>query len=203
MCAAPPAAAAAAAACKHILAFFFIITSHYKNTTRQSQLHVSLPLPLSQWHRGLVGSCALTSHHTALPPLSVTASATSPKLSHKQAITLRFILTSLLQSERRSRVSRGERARSPHFLDRDAPLGAALGGRAPADGEPGGLGLLPTVVSDRTAMPHSADRHNKTTSRPTQDTLRRSAPPRTAGPVGTAPRPLSLRQWAGATSPPY
>lgn len=55
------------------------------------------------------------------------------------------------------------------------------------EAEPEGLGVLPTVVSDRTAMPHSADRHNKTTSRPTQNTLRGSAPPRTAGPVGAAP----------------
>ncbi len=47
--------------------------------------------------------------------------------------------------------------------------------------------MLPTVVSDRTAMPHSADRHNKTTSRPTQNTLGSSAPPRTTGPAGTAP----------------
>ncbi|KAL7393859.1 hypothetical protein ABVT39_017035 [Epinephelus coioides] len=45
-------------------------------------------------------------------------------------------------------------------------------------------------------MPHSADRHNKTTSRPTQNTLSGSAPPRTAGPVGTAPLSASTSELA-------
>lgn len=35
----------------------------------------------------------------------------------------------------------------------------------------GGLLVLPTGVSGRTAMPHSADGHNKTTSRPAQNAL--------------------------------
>lgn len=115
-----------------------------------------------------VGSCAQL-HATSPPPrVNVTVTATSPKLSHKQAIILRLIFTSWLQSEHCSHLSRNERATSPHFLDCDAPDGAARGARVPAGGEPEGLGVLPTVVSDRTAMPHSADRHNKTTSRPTQ-----------------------------------
>lgn len=58
--------------------------------------------------------------------------------------------------------------------------------RVSVEGEPEWLAVLPTVVSDRTAMPRSADRHKKTTSRPTQNTLRGSAPPRTVGPVGAA-----------------
>lgn len=73
---------------------------------------------------------------------------------------------------------------------------AALRARVPGEGEPGGLGVLPAAVSDRTAMPHSADRHNKTTSRPTQNTLRGSAPPRTAGPVGPAPLSGSTNELA-------
>lgn len=46
--------------------------------------------------------------------------------------------------------------------------------RVSVEGEPEGLAVLPTVVSDRTAMPRSADRHKKTTSRPTQNTDRKS-----------------------------
>lgn len=124
-----------------------------------------------------------TPHHS----LSVTTAATQSQLSHKQAMILGLIFTSLLQYGRCSHLSRSERARSPHFLDYDAPDRAALVARVSVEGEPEGLWVLPTVVSDRTAMPHSADRHNKTTSRPTQNTLRGSAPPRTAGPVGAAP----------------
>lgn len=136
----------------------------------------------------LFGGILSTLHH-----ISVTVTATAPKLSHSQAIMSRLIFTSS-QCERCNHLLRSERARSPHFLDCDAPDRAALGARVPAEGEPGGLLVLPTVVSDRTAMPHSADGHNKTTSRPTQDTLRGFAPPRTADPVGTAPLPLSLHQ---------
>lgn len=111
----------------------------------------------------------LSTSHTA-PLLPVTTTATQPKLTHNQVITLRLIFTSSLQCRRCSHLSRSERARSPHFLDCDAPDRAGLGARDPGEGERDGLGVLPTVVSDRTAMPHSADRHNKTTSRPTQDT---------------------------------
>lgn len=70
-------------------------------------------------------------------------------------------------------------------------------GRAGVQAEPRRLLVLPAAVSEPTAMPHSADRHNKTTSRPTPSALRVPAPPRTAAPVGAAP-PVSLRQWAGA-----
>ncbi|KAI4811334.1 hypothetical protein KUCAC02_014244 [Chaenocephalus aceratus] len=45
-------------------------------------------------------------------------------------------------------------------------------------------------------MAHSADRHNKTTSRPTRNTLRGSAPLRTAGPMGAAPLSASTNQQA-------
>lgn len=117
----------------------------------------------------------------------MTTAATQPKLSHKRAIILRLIFTSLLQYVRCSHLSRGERARSPHFLDCDALDRAALGARVPVEREPEELAVLPAGVSDRTAMPHSADRHSKTTSRPTQNTLRGSALPRTAGLMGTAP----------------
>lgn len=65
--------------------------------------------------------------------------------------------------------------------------------------------MLPTVVSDRTAMPHSADRHNKTTSRPTQKhtpRLRTTPHGRSGGhrppPPTPLPTALSLHQWAGA-----
>lgn len=181
-CCGPPHAA-------HPRFYFSIIITHNEAT----QLHDCAPTMKTR-----VGSCAQL--HT-ISLLSVATTATSPKLSHKQGIILRLIFTSLLQSGRCSHLSRSERARSPHFLDCDALDRAALAARVSAQGEPEGLGVLPTVVSDRTAMPHSADRHNKTTSRPTQNTLRGSAPPRTAGPVGAAPR-LSINQWAGASSPP-
>ncbi|KAK5922530.1 hypothetical protein CgunFtcFv8_019780 [Champsocephalus gunnari] len=68
------------------------------------------------------------------------------------------------------------------MLDRAALRACVCGGE-----EPGGAGVIPAAVSDRIAMAHSADRHNKTTSRPTRNTLRGSAPPRTAGPMGAAP----------------
>lgn len=42
---------------------------------------------------------------------------------------------------------------------------------------------LPGMLSERTAMPRSADRHNKTTSRPTRNT--HSAAPRTLSPLTT------------------
>lgn len=129
-----------------------------------------------------------TLHHT-----NVTVTATSPKLSHCQPITLRLIFTSL-HCACCSHLFRGERARSPHFLDCDALGRAALGARAPAGGEPEGLLLLPNVVSDRMAMPHSADGHNKTTSRPTQEhTPRlRTTPHGRSG--GHRPLPLGLHQ---------
>ncbi|KAK5862513.1 hypothetical protein PBY51_017901 [Eleginops maclovinus] len=78
---------------------------------------------------------------------------------------------------------------------------AALRARVCGEAEPEGPVLSPTVVSDRTAMAHSADRHNKTTSRPTRNTHSGSAAPRTAGLMDTAP-PFCLHQSTGAPSPP-
>lgn len=74
--------------------------------------------------------------------------------------------------------------------------------RVSVQGGPEGLVVLPTVVSDRTAMPRSADRYKKTTSRPTQDTLRGSAPPRAVGPVGTA-LPSASTSGLARRAPPH
>lgn len=61
----------------------------------------------------------------------------------------------------------------------------------------GGLPVLPTGVSGRTAMPHSADGHNKTTSRPAQNALggfRTTPHGRSGGHRPPPSLPPSLRQ---------
>lgn len=129
----------------------------------------------------------------------LTSTTSQMKVSNKQPT--RFIFTSLLQCWRCSHLSRCEGARSPHFLDCDAPGSAAVRPGFCA-GRTGGAGCASTVVSDRTAMPSSADRHKKTTSRPTQDTLRGSAPPRAVGPVGTA-LPSASTSGLARRAPPH
>ncbi|TNN76254.1 hypothetical protein EYF80_013542 [Liparis tanakae] len=59
-----------------------------------------------------------------------------------------------------------------------------------------GSGCFPLLRPTGAATPRSAERHNKTTSRPTHNTLPGTAPPRTAGPMGTAPLSASTSELA-------
>lgn len=76
-----------------------------------------------------------------------------------------------------SHLPRGERAKSPHFLDRDARDRAVGAGVFRCGGEPArGSGGFPLLCQSGPATPLPADRRDKTTSRPaTRNTLSRAA----------------------------
>lgn len=101
-----------------------------------------------------------------------------------------------------SHLPRGERAKSPHFLDRDARDRAVGAGVFRCGGEPArGSGGFPLLCQSGPATPLPADRRDKTTSRPaTRNTLSRL---RTAPHGGSAgPRPPARPPPVGCASSP-
>lgn len=127
----------------------------------------------------------------------LTSTTSQMKVSNKQPT--RFIFTSLLQCWRCSHLSRCEGARSPHFLDCDAPGSAAVRPGFCA-GRTGGAGCAShCCVRPDSDATFSRSPQKNNISPYARHTPRFRTTPR--GRSGGHRPPVSLHQWAGAPCP--